>query len=373
MRIAIDGRYVHDHFPGISRYTFNLIRHLAAVSDDQFIVFYNPAIHNSHYDITERTQFPNVQLVTCDVPAFSLAEQWRLPRLALRQRADLLHSPYYIKPYAPPLPSVTTIHDAISALYPEYLPSLRARWIFGVTMRLALASSRRVITPSLRSRADLVRLYGTSPNKIVVTYEAPDPSYHPLERTQCAPLRDRCALPPRFALYVGINKPHKNLVRLVEAVALARRQSDVRLVIAGAHDPRWPQAEQAVVRMNLEDAVTFLPNVPEADLPLLYNLADCFVFPSLYEGFGLPPLEAMACGLPVICSNSSSLPEVVADAALLLDPLDVPAWAAALAELWDSPAKRENLAKRSQLRAAQFSWAETARQTLHAYREALRS
>jgi glycosyltransferase involved in cell wall biosynthesis len=373
MRIAVDGRYIQDHFPGIGRYTFNLIRHLAAQSDDHFVVFYNPALRNTRYDISELGRPRNVTLVPLGVATFSLGEQWRLPLAALRQKADLLHSPYYIKPYLPPLPSVSTVYDAISAHYPEYLPSRRARLLFDVTMRLAQATSRRVLTLSHSSRADLERFYGTAPDKVIVTYLAAEARYRPLERAQCIGLSSRHALPRRFALYVGINKPHKNLATLLEALALARRQCDARLVIAGAYDPRWPQAREAVKHLGLADAVTFLPDVPEQDLPALYNLADFFVFPSLCEGFGLPPLEAMACGVPVLCANSSSLPEVVGEAAIMVAARDVPAWAAAICELWDSPERRVELAERGLRQAAAFSWEKTAVRTIDAYREALRS
>jgi alpha-1,3-rhamnosyl/mannosyltransferase len=371
MRIAIDARFVQDHFPGIGRYTYNLIRHLALVTDDPLIILHNPALRNSRYDIAALAETGNISLVRSGARTFSVSEQWRLSVAALRKHADLLHTPYYMKPYLPALPSVSTIYDAISALYPEYLPSRFARLIFDVTMRLALGTSRRVLTLSQCSRDDLTRLYGTAAQKIVVTHLAPDPNYRPLEPASCAPLRDKYALPEQFALYVGINKPHKNLTMLVEALAIARHHGDIRLVIAGAHDPRWPQVEQAVARLGLGDAVKLLPNVPEPELPLLFNLAKCFVFPSLYEGFGLPPLEAMACGTPVICSNRSALPEVVGDAAILVDPTDVARWAGALLELWESTALREDLATRGLARAGQFTWQDTARKTLEAYREAL--
>lgn len=373
MRIAIDGRYIQDHFPGIAAYTFNLIRHLAAENADKLIVFHNPRLPNSRYDLNDLSRLDNVHLVPLAVPTFSLREQWRLPLAALHEGADILHSPYYIKPYLPSLPSVTTVCDVISAHYPTYLPSRHARWLFALTTRLALATSRRVITLSECSRRDLCERYGTALVKVAVTHLAADPRYRPLDRRQCEPLRQIRDLPPRFALYVGINKPHKNLVTLVEAVALARRNTDLRLVIAGAYDPRWPEAHHAVARLGLDRAVTFLKNVPTTELPLLYNLAEYFAFPSLYEGFGLPPLEAMACGRPVICSNSSSLPEVVADAAVTLDPRDRDGWADSLVELWDSPERREELARRSLARAALFSWQKTARRTLDVYAEALRS
>jgi alpha-1,3-rhamnosyl/mannosyltransferase len=197
-------------------------------------------------------------------------------------------------------------------------------------------------------------------------------------------MRRKYALPERFVLYLGSNKPHKNLVRLVEAwfqVSRSKFQvattSDVKrgtwnlkLVLAGHWDPRYPQAQQRAAELRLEDSVRFLGDVSEADLPALYNLATIFAFPSLYEGFGLPPLEAMACGTPVACANTSSLPEVVGDAALLFDPLDVEGMAATIAQTLSDASLRAALRARGLARARLFSWERTAKETLMAYREA---
>ncbi|MEZ4663133.1 MAG: glycosyltransferase family 1 protein [Caldilineaceae bacterium] len=171
----------------------------------------------------------------------------------------------------------------------------------------------------------------------------------------------------QFLFYFGINKPHKNLPALIDAYAQWRTASAYPLVIAGAWDERYPEAKQAAAQKNLGDSVIFLGPIPDADLPALYAAATAFIFPSRYEGFGLPVLEAMACGTPVACSNTSSLPEVAGDAALLFAPDDINAIAGALTQLTDS-STRLRLRERGLQQAARFTWRRTAEQTLAVYR-----
>ncbi len=393
MRIGIDGRYIQDHFPGIGRYTYSLIEALAQVaSDDSFIVLHNPARRNTRYDVAALARHANVTLVPVDVPTFALAEQTRLPWVVRRLRLDVLHSPYYIKPYLLPCPSVVSLYDLIAARYPEYLPSSWARLVFAITTRLAITTARRLITLSAASRRDLVELYGVPPARVAVTPLAADEHFQPIaEATILEAVRRKYALPEHFVLYLGSNKPHKNLARLIQAWSLIlspqssapNRQSAIgaahgppprgnrQLVIAGHWDPRYPQAQQRATELGLEESVRFLGDVSEADLPALYNLATIFAFPSLYEGFGLPPLEAMACGTPVVCANTSSLPEVVGEAALLFDPLDLQAMAATIAQALSDASLRAALGARGLARARLFSWERTARETLAVYREAM--
>jgi alpha-1,3-rhamnosyl/mannosyltransferase len=375
MRIGIDGRYIQDHFPGIGRYTYSLIEALAQVAgDESFIVLHNPALRNTRYDLAALARHPNVTLVPVDVPTFALAEQVRLSWLVRRLRLDVLHSPYYIKPYLLPCTSVVSLYDLIATRYPQYLPSSWARLAFAVTTRLAIATARRLVTLSAASRRDLVELYGVPPERVAVTPLAADERFRPIaDVTTLEAVRRKYGLPEYFVLYLGSNKPHKNLGRLVEAWAQFRNSKfEIRsLVVAGHWDSRYPQAQQKATELGLGEAVRFLGDVSEADLPALYNLATVFAFPSLYEGFGLPPLEAMACGTPVVCANTSSLPEVVGDAALLFDPLDVPALAAALAQALSDADLRTALHARGLARARLFSWERTARETLAVYRQAV--
>jgi len=383
--IGIDARYVQDHFPGIGRYTFNLTRALAEIApQEHFVIFHNPALPNTRYDLAALAAYPNLEFVSLAIPTFSLAEQVHLSRVVrtslayhqsktvnLQSPISLFHSPYYIKPYfGLPCPSVVTIYDVISARYPEYLPSWRARLVFEMTTRLALASAAHVFTLSATSRRDLITLYHVPPAKITVTPLAADDRFQPQPAETVAALRHKYGLPQNYVLYLGINKPHKNLKRLLAAWRLCHREHPtgrVPLVIGGAWDPRYSHLTQIVDEFELSAVVRFLGPVPEADLPALYAGATLFVFPSLYEGFGLPVLEAMACGAPVACSATSSLPEVAGDAALFFDPTDVEAMAVTLTRALAEPDLRRALREQGLARARQFSWHQTAQKTMEAY------
>ena len=368
---AIDGRYIQDHFPGIGRYTYNLADALARVAPDaQLIVLHNPALKNTRYDVAALARHPNVKLCRVNVATFSLSEQYRLPAQVRNQKFEIFHSPYYIKPYFLPVPSVVTIFDLTPLLFPDDVPSARARLFFRWAVWLAAKTASRVIVPSAATRDDLIAHLRVPMDKIAMIPLAADARFAPQSSAVIARGREKYALPERYVLYVGINKQHKNLATLMEA--WARVESDAVLVIAGAWDERYAgeQGSRGAGGNGRRSAVRFVHNVDDGDLPMLYAGATVFVMPSLYEGFGLTPLEAMACGVPVVCSNASSLPEVVGDAALLVNPRDGTALAQAIARVLDDAALRDELRAKSLARAAQFSWERTARETLQVYRAA---
>jgi len=368
MRIAIDGRYIQDHFPGIGRYTYNLVRALAALDENaEWFVITNPGLHNTRYDLATLATRPGVRLAPCEVGTFSLQEQTMLPRLVARLGASLLHSPYYVKPYRLPVPSVLTYYDVIGLVYPNALPSLRARVMFRALSWLALASADKVILLSKSAQHDVTRYFRVAKAKTTVIYPAADPQFRPQPADAIERVRQKYRLDGPYVLYVGINKPHKNVETLVEAWARAKPRAV--LALAGREDPRYPQARQRVAALGLEGRVRLLGDVAEADLPALYSGAALFAFPSRYEGFGLPVLEAMACGAPVVSSNAASLPEVVGDAGPLLPPADVEAWAETLVRLLGDAATLEAMRSRSLARAAEFSWERAARETTAVYRE----
>ena len=373
-RFCLDGRVINDHFPGIGRYPFNLTDALAALApEDLFIVLHHPDQPNSRYDLERLARHDNVMLQPVDVTAFSLAQQWRLPQRLRSLAPDVYHAPYYIYPYHLPYPTVVTLFDVISHTHPQYLPSRHARLIFEVTTRLALRSAQRVLVPS-RGTAEVVqRSYRVPSDKVVVTPLAADAQFRLANTEAVGKVRSRYDLPQRYVLYLGSNKPHKNLLWLVEAWARVlrrrRKKEEAILVIAGHTDPRYPQAQAHATALGVDKSVRFLGSVPEEDLPPLYSGALCFAFPSLAEGFGLPVLEAMACGTPVLCGNLSSLPEVAGEAALLVNPYDVEAITGGLVRLLTDGDLRAELRQKGLARAAQFTWERTARATLAAYRE----
>jgi len=376
VRIVIDARFVSDHFPGIGRYVYNLLVALGELDQPHsFVVLYNPALTNTRYDMAALAHSPTLRLVATQLRPFSAGEQLALSRMLRTMQADLYHAPYYIRPYIGlPCPSITTLYDIIPRRFPEEV-SPRARRLFDLLTRLAIHSSRQLLAISSSARDDLIAAYRIPADRITVTPLAADPRFRPQPPEQIAAVRAKYDLPERYVLSLASNKPHKNLVSLVEAFAQIVQISEpnlqsaicnLQLVIAGHWDPRYPQARATAERLGLGDAVRFLPGVPEADLPALYSGAEIFAFPSRYEGFGLPPLEALACGVPVLCCDTSSLPEVVGAAALRVAPTPA-ALADGLARLLTDHALRAELRAAGPRRAALFSWRKTAEATLAVY------
>ncbi len=387
-RFILDARTATAHFPGIGRTVRNLAPALAAqlAPDEALILLWNSR-DPSAWNPTPLAG-PQVTPIPAPVSPFALGQQWTLPRLlrqAARGQADsrrlqsaprsvarspaLYHSPYYLMPYRPGLPTVVTLYDLIPLLFPETV-SWRARLLFRLATRLALGAARHVITISQASRQDLLAHFPLRPQQVTAIPLAPEAHFHPQPQAEVARVRQKLGLPEEHFLYLGINKPHKNLLTLVEAFAQAKAQGPTPpLTIAGAWDRRYPQARRRVQELGMEAGVRFLGPVAEADLPGLYSSCTAFLFPSRYEGFGLPVLEAMACGAPVICAHTSSLPEVAGEAALFFHPDRPEELAAQLRRLLDDPALARALSQRSLDQAARFSWKETARQTLTIYRE----
>lgn len=370
--IVLDLRTVQDHFPGIGRATFHLAQALAETAPTwRFTFLTQPQAVNTRYDQAALARRPNVTLHPVPQGIFSWQEQITLPRAL--PPGDLIHFPYYIYPYFSRRPTVVTIYDIISHRYPAYLPSPVHRAIFEITTRLALARATHVLTLSAAAADDLQRVYGVPAAALTVTPAAADARFQPAASADIRALRQRLALPEHYVLCLGANKPHKNLRRLVEAWGKLKAQTAASaagfgLVLAGREDPRYVGIREEIARAGLQEDVTVLGAVSEADLPVLYSGADVFIFPSLYEGYGLPVMEAMACGVAVACSNTSSLPEVVGeDGGQLFDPSDSDAMAAVLQSLLTDHARRAALQQRGLARARQFTWQRTAELTLAAY------
>jgi len=374
VKIALDARYVQEHFPGIGRYVYGLVKGLAAIEqpalDFELTLIYNPALPNRRHNLPELVaKYPaRLKLLETSARPFSLGEQWQLAALA--RSFELWHAPYYIRPYFLPCPSVLTIHDVIAARIPDALPSRKARFLFNVATRLALLTSPHLIAISQAARQDIIKLYKVPPAKIQAIPLAVDEQFRPFSEIEKSEARTRLNLPPNYLLYVGINKPHKNLARLLEAFKLFQEHtsSQTVLILAGREDPRYaPALHQQTARLGLEKAVRFWGEVSERDLPALYACADLFVFPSLYEGFGLPILEAMASGLPVACADNSSLPEVAGEATLLFPAENVRAIADRMTQANQNLALRHELRQKGLERSRLFTWQRTAERTLEVY------
>jgi glycosyltransferase involved in cell wall biosynthesis len=290
-----------------------------------------------------------------------------------KARIDLLHSPYWTNPLWSPWPTVVTVHDVIQLVLPEYRMLARQRVYFGLVTR-ALRRATAIITVSECSRQDLVRTVGVPRERVFVVENAiPESLQRVDDEARLDAVRARYGLGERFVLYLGANDLRKNLNRLIRAyAALPRPLRDThQLVVAGRQWPRdhplYPDPRLVVKELGLEGRVVFTGGIAEEEKAPLLSAATVFAFPSLYEGFGLPVLEAMACGTPVLTANRSSLPEVTGDAAVLVDPTSVEAIGEGLAALLESPERRRDLAERGVERASRYRWSEVAERTVQVY------
>ena len=365
---VLDGRTATPHFPGIGRYVSSLARAMQPqlLPEEKLGVLLN----QDQTLLAGELEAAGASALIGDFGSpFSIQQQWRAPRFLRTFKASLYHSPYYLMPFRPQVPAVLTVYDAIPLLFPEQV-SLQARLLFRWMTRIAMGAARHILAISGTTRSDYQKIFDLHPDKITAVPLAPGQHFQPQPREETARIRQKYGLPDRFVLYLGINKPHKNLIRLIESFTLAsaNQLEHTTLAMAGPWDPRYPQAKDLVSQKNIKEQVTFLGPIPEADLPGLYAAAAVFVFPSLYEGFGLPVLEAMACGTPVACADTSSLSEIADGAAELFDPYSQQSIAAAMARLLSRQSLRDDLRRRGLTRAAEYTWERTARATLAVYR-----
>ena len=368
MRIAIDARKLRDY--GIGTYVRNLLRHLSRLdSTTEYVILCRTQDCGVVEDLGE-----NFRAVPERAAGYSVSEQLRVPMDLRREGADLFHAPHYVLPPLTPCRSVVTIHDCIHLRFPQYLSNRLAYAYARSALWIATHRSSRVLTVSEASKRDILRYYRVPPPKIDVIYNAIDERFGAVpDEEEVERVRERYQLNDPFVLYAGNIKPHKNLERLIEAFHTIRRGEleHVKLLIIGDEISKYATLRRAVHKYKLHKHVRFFGFVPDQTLAILYRLAGVFVFPSLYEGFGLPPLEAMASGTPVITSNVSSLPEVVGDAAILIDPYQPDAIADAMRRVLTDTALREDLRRRGLERVREFSWDRSVRRVREIYEEVL--
>lgn len=366
-RVAMNGWFYDQPQVGSGQYVRNLWRALGARAD-----------------VACTLVLPRGGDVTVPLrPWGSLAKVWweavDLPR-AVAPAADILHYPYFAAPLATRSPVVVTIHDLIPLLFPEYSASPQAK-LYNAFIAAAARRAAAIIAVSEHTRQDIIAHLGIPAQRIHVTYEAVTAEFCPQPSAVVAAVRQRYAL-ERYVFYIGGLNRHKNVTTLLAAYARARRRLPLPcpLVIAGrAHSANtavFPdlRAEAAALGLTWSDGaaassadVRFLGFVAEEDKPALYSGAAAFVYPSSYEGFGFCPLEAMACGAPVICSRAASLPEICGDGALLLDPRDAPALADAISDVVNDATLAADLRRHGLAQAARFSWADTAARSAAVY------
>ena len=355
---------------GVSRYAEALVRELPAVDPTlDLVVFTGPDQPPEEREFPDGIDWRHSRLRTGQPVQRIAWEQTVGLTIGRRWRLDVIHAPVNVAPLITGVPRVVTVHDLAFHLFPEQYPGRKQRYLRAMT-RLSVQRAARVIAVSEATRQDIIRLYDADPERVVTVPNGVGDEMRPLGADEVAAFRARQGLTGPTLLFLGTLQPRKNLETLLRAWARTAGETGWQLVVAGAagwhHEPIFDLARE----LGIADAVRFVGFVPPEDLPLWHNAADAFVYPSLYEGFGLPLLEAMACGTPVVTSETPALREVVGNAGLIVGPRDVPALAQALLQLAREPELREELAARGLRRASEFSWRRTAAETAAVYRAA---
>ena len=371
LRIAVDVRHIGDF--GIGTYIRSLVHALAGFDLETEYVLVGGAAELGTF-----SGLPgNFRTAVYNRSDAASLDNVRFPMFVQGLHADLVHIPLNRVPVLMRRPYVVTIHD-ISSLTVDARQGVRAglhRWRF----QRGLLRAERVIAVSEATRRDVQHMFGVPAGRLRMVYNAPDPEFFTRGTDGAGGILERYQIEYPFLLYAGNIRPQKNIPRLVEAFAVVREElaahpvyRDLRLIIIGDEISRYPSVRQAVIKSRVEEEVRFLGFVPFDTLRCFYEAAAAFVFPSRYEGFGLPPLEAMACGTPVVTSNVSSLPEVVGDAAVLVNPENVFDIARGIREILLDQKLRAELVERGRRQAARFSWERTARAVREIYGEAAR-
>ena len=358
---------------GVSQYTEQILHRLmrdVPSSGDRLTVYAGNVLPPDGF-APHTVQWRASLLPTERAPARIAWEQCIAPIITARDGLDVLFCPVNVVPLTVQTPTVVTVHDLAFLATPEAFHASKRRYLALMTRR-SVRRARRVIAVSAHTKGDLVRHFGVQPEKITVIPNAVETRFRPPESAaEVEAFKTTHGLPDRFILFVGTLEPRKNLRRLIKAFEIiARDDPAIHLAIVGASG--WLNSDLAplVRARGLATRVTFAGYISDEELPRWYQAASVFCYPSLYEGFGLPVLEAMACGTPVVTAATSSLPEVAGGAAILVDPTDTHAIAAGIDDLLGDPARRETLRAAGLARARAFSWERTAAETLTVLRDA---
>lgn len=354
MKIAVDCREIIDHPTGIGRILREFFAH-SAPADDVFFIL----IGNQRTDLSG-PEFARHEKIIIPERVTFWWDQVLLPSLLRRMKPDLFFSPYYKTPLVSPVPAIISIFDITHFVIDPYPRKILNSLYYKNFIALSALRSRRVFTTSRTTKADLTRYMGVEEDKIDVVHASVSSRFSRQSPESMERVRKKYGIPGRYLFYTGNSRPHKNLARLTAAYNLLpdaiKRQ--YALVLAGVRTA----ANAANVKP--------LGFVDDADLPALYSGADLFVFPSLYEGFGIPPLEAMACGCPVISSNASCMPEILGEACRYFDPLDTAGMARGIAELLGDEAGRNELSEKGRAQAALYTPEKMSRLMLEMFRKA---
>lgn len=376
MRIGIDCRMYSSRFTGIGRYVYELTENLFHLDHhNDYVLFFNEP---------EFSKFtppnPRVKKVLANAPHYSLAEQTKFLSLLNREKLDIMHFTHFNAPIFYNRPSVVTIHDLTLSFYPgKKMSTPIYRFAYHQTIQSAVKKSKKIIAVSKNTKKDLQHLFRVNDKKISVIYEGVREKFHEFitenDQKKIQAVKQKFKLDKPYLLYTGVWRSHKNLPNLLKAFHILKNEYDFDgyLVITGRKDPFYaPELEEKTQTLQLENDVIFTGLVEENDLVPLYAGALTYVFPSLYEGFGLPPLEAMQCGVPVVASNTSSIPEICGEGnAVFFDPQSPQDMAEKIFQVTSQKSLREKLIISGLQRVKHFSWKKMAEQTLKVYNDAL--
>ena len=372
MRIGIDATALPAQPVGVGNYIIQFVKALAKMDIDYELIVFAQKSKRDLFDIPNDENLHWV-IVPDKSPMYRLIwEQTTFPKLVHRAEVDLLHSLHYTQPIRLGCPSIVTIHDMTFFLFPD-LHTRSKRLFFPFAIRSSVRRADALIAISESTRQDSIRLLGVSPQKIFTTQLGITDEFRVVKDNELlAKVREKYDLPEEFVLYVGLVEPRKNIPFLIRAYkSLADEGIKHNLVIVGRIGWMYQEVFKQIEELGLEGRVQFTGYLPQDDLPMVYNLASLFVYPTKYEGFGLPALEAMACGTPVVTTAISSLPEIVGDAGLLIPPGDEQALASAMAEVLHDSTLFNQLRTRGLQRSEHFTWERTAQQTLKVYQQVL--
>ena len=368
--VGFDARYINDRYHGIGRHAYGLLEALTRLdSSSEFVVYVNPSYSNTRFDLGVIGGRRNVRLKPATWPLYSVMEQLRWPATLVHDQVSIFHSPYVTVPVLAPARLLLTIHDLIFERFPQYMPRRAYRTLYRAQLRMAIQRASAVLTVSQATAIELANHYPAAA-KVSVIGNAVSPTFVPVRDSQrLLSARARYELAEPFVLAVGMSRPHKNFATLVDAFArvVSRIHTPHQLVLAGGVDERFVDSVGArVAEHGLSGRIRRIW-ATEDDLPALYSLAEVLVVPSIIEGFGLPALEAMSCGTPVLASKIPAVLEVTGDAALTFDPLDRVELAELLERTLRDAALRSDLSERGLARARTFTWERVARRVLGVY------
>ena len=367
MRIGIDCRMFGLKFTGIGRCAYELVQRVISINEklpvpDQIVLFFNK---NEYHEFPESK---NVKKVLVNAQHYSIKEQTKFLWLLYKEKLDIVHFPHFNIPLLYRKPYTVTIHDLTLSLFPgNKMTKWYQRLAYHIVIRNAVRSAKKIIAVSENTKRDIVKMLHVPEKKIEVIYNGISDQFEMMEdASQFTKTLEKYKIKKEFLLYTGVWRSHKNLPRLVHAFSILKHKYhlNLQLVITGKYDPHYPEVVRAAETLNLQEDVIFPGAVTEQELAYLYNAALIYTLPSLYEGFGLPILEAMKCGTPVAASNISSIPEICGNGnAVLFDPYDIDDMAAKINTLYRDPNLQAELVNKGLTRASEFSWGKMAEAT----------